>query len=166
MENIIVLKGNVKYSITLDPGVWILDDRKVSLDTFFDPDHKHTNDQLTEYKKAISRQWDREISEGAAVPPTITSERKFIKEKLIHGSFGIPLKPFLKNAEPEPFANSVIIETKDREVEISLSNAYELILGFSYEGKPLSEDGPIYVYYGDGSNKHSPIKNVTGLRVN
>lgn len=166
MENIIVIKGNVKFSITLDPSVWILDDRKIDLNTYFDRDHKDTSDQLTEYKKAISKQWDREISEGAALPKTQISERQLIKEKLIHGTFGIPLKPFLNNAEPENFAKSVIFETKDQEIEIPLSDACEFILAFSNKGKPLLEDGPIHVYFGDGSNKHSPIKNVTGLRVN
>ena len=36
MENIILVNGKVKFSITLDPSVWIFDDRKLDLTTFFD----------------------------------------------------------------------------------------------------------------------------------
>jgi hypothetical protein len=50
-------------------------------------------------------------------------------------------------------------------VEIPLEEAYNLIFGFSINGKPLTQDGPVHIYYGDGSNKNTPIKNVNGLRV-
>ena len=33
-----------------------------------------------------------------------------------------------------------------------------MILCFSNNGKPLKEDGPVHVYFGDGSNKQNPIK--------
>ena len=36
MENIILVNGKVKFSITLDPSVWIFDERKLELTTFFD----------------------------------------------------------------------------------------------------------------------------------
>ncbi len=32
---IIQIKGNVKYPITLDPSVWIFDDRKILLEDAF-----------------------------------------------------------------------------------------------------------------------------------
>ncbi|MDN8677450.1 peptidyl-prolyl cis-trans isomerase, partial [Staphylococcus aureus] len=32
MSDIIMLTGKVNFTITLDPGVWIFDDRKVDLD--------------------------------------------------------------------------------------------------------------------------------------
>ena len=34
MENIILVNGKVKFSITLDPSVWIFDERKLELTTF------------------------------------------------------------------------------------------------------------------------------------
>lgn len=166
MKNIVNISGKVKFTITLDPSVWIFDDRKIDLNTYFDLVHEEKPDELTEYKKKISKQWDREIAEGAIVPPTLKSEHKYEKEKMLTGTFGISLKPFLTNAEPDEAAKSLIIVTNNQEVEIPLVEAYELILGFSIEGKPLKEDGPVYVYYGDGSNKQSPIKNVIGLQVN
>lgn len=164
MESIILLTGNVKYTITLDPGVWIFDDRKIDLTTYFHEKHEKPDD-LEEYTKAVSKHWDREIVEGAVFPPTLNSEKKFLKEKLLTGTFGIPFKPFLKNAEPADDAALLVIQTEDGEVEIPLSAAYDLIFGFSENGKSLKADGPIHIYYGDGSNLNNPIKNVKAFFV-
>lgn len=164
MEKIIVFSGRVKYPITLDPGVWIFDDRRVDLTTYFTKEIE-IKDELEEYTKEISKHWDREIMEGAIFPPTLKTEKKYEKEKVLTGSFGIPLKPFLKNAEPENNANILVIVCEDEEISIPLKVAEELILGFSENGKPLLEDGPAYVYYGDGSNKENPIKKVKAFRV-
>lgn len=164
MENIIIIKGNVKYIITLDPGVWIFDDRKVDLKTYFQKKHIERN-ELEEYTKEISSHWDREIMEGAIVPPTIKTEKKFKKEKLLLGSFGIPLKPFLLNASPFEEASQLIVVTNNDELVFDLTFSYDFILGFSDNGKPLKEDGPIHIYFGDGSNQTHPIKNVKELLV-
>ncbi|MDF2788816.1 MAG: hypothetical protein K0S80_1914 [Neobacillus sp.] len=164
MEKIIALTGKVKYSITLDPSVWIFDDRKVDLTTYFSTSSDHT-DELEEYTKSISKHWDREIIEGAVYPPTLKTEKKYEKEKVLTGSFGIPFQPFLENAEPEDNATTLIIKTLVSEHELSLDFAKELILGFSEVGKPLSEDGPVHVYFGDGSNQKHPIKNVRGFFI-
>ncbi|HZH62953.1 MAG TPA: peptidyl-prolyl cis-trans isomerase, partial [Metabacillus sp.] len=55
--------------------------------------------------------------------------------------------------------------TEDQEITVPLSKAYNLLFGFSKEGKPLKEDGPIHVYYGDGSNVENPIKKVKEIIV-
>ncbi|MBY6050504.1 peptidyl-prolyl cis-trans isomerase [Cytobacillus firmus] len=164
MENIIAFKGNVKYQITLDPGVWIFDDRRVDLTTYFMHENIRKN-ELEEYTKAVSKHWDREIMEGAVFPPTLKTEKKFEKEKVLTGTFGIPFKPFLMNAEPDESAEIVVIESEDGETSLTLSEAEELILGFSKDGKPLKEDGPVHAYLGDGSNYNSPIRRVKAFRV-
>lgn len=164
MERIIQIKGNVKYSITLDPGVWIFDDRRIDLTTYFKkPSEKP--DALEEYTKAISRHWDREIIEGATVPPTLKSEKRYQKELALTGTFGIPFKPFLANAEPMENASKLIIETADGKVDITLDQAYDLILGFSENGKPHLTDGPVHVFFGDGSNQEEPIKHVKSFVI-
>nr|WP_263328155.1 peptidyl-prolyl cis-trans isomerase [Neobacillus sp. Marseille-Q6967] len=159
MENIITIKGQVKYPITLDPGVWIFDDRKLDLTTYFSikPEEKNP---LEEYTKSVSKHWDREIIEGAVYPPTLKTEKKFMKEKVLTGTFAIPFQPFLQNAEPDETASIVVIKCSTEEHEIPFVKAKELILGFSDNGKPLSVDGPIHVYFGDGSNQEQPIKYV------
>jgi hypothetical protein len=164
MENIIQLEGNVEYPITIDPSVWIFDDRRIDLLT-----HTFGNieplDDLEEYTKAISKHWDREISEGAIQPPTISTEKKFEKQKMIVGTFGIPFRSFLQNSAPNLEASSLIIKSLNDETEISLDQAYDLILGFSHNGNPLREDGPVHVYFGDGSNRVHPIKNIRAFIV-
>lgn len=164
MESIIPIKGKVKYRITLDPGVWIFDDRKVDLNTYF-KEEQPSDSSLEEYTKSISKHWDREITEGAVYPPTLKTEVKFQKEKVLNGSFGILFKPFLENAEPDAEASIVIVESGTEKVKLPLSEAYSLVLGFSKNGKPLKEDGPLHIYYQDGSNIETPIKNVTGFTV-
>ncbi|WP_175638831.1 peptidyl-prolyl cis-trans isomerase [Metabacillus schmidteae] len=164
MNSIILLKGKVNYQITLDPGVWIFDDRKIDLTTYFQQEQEEKN-ELEEYTKAVSKHWEREIREGAIFPPTLKTEQKFEKIKILTGTFGIPFKPFLLNAELQENASEVRFITEDREVTMPISDALQLIFGFSKDGKPLNEDGPIHVYYGDGSNIEYPIKKVKEIIV-
>ncbi|PGT78132.1 MULTISPECIES: hypothetical protein [Bacillaceae] len=164
MNSIIIIKGKVNYQVTLDPGVWIFDDRKVDLTTYFHTEQE-SKDELEEYTKAVSKHWEREIREGAIYPPTLKTERTYEKEKILNGTFGIPFKPFLQNAETQDDAKEVQFITKDQKYIVSLGDASEMILGFSKKGKPLKEDGPIHVYYGDGSNVDSPIKHVKEIIV-
>lgn len=164
MENIIIISGKVKYTITLDPSVWIFDDRRIDLTTYFSTEKENT-DSLEDYTKAISKHWDREIMEGAIYPPTLKTEKKFEKEKVLTGSFGIPLKPFLLNSEPAGDAHTFVIHSRDGEYEFPLNEAFDLIMGFSNKGKPLSSDGPIHIYLDDGSNQGNPIKNVISFSI-
>ncbi|MEH6961981.1 peptidyl-prolyl cis-trans isomerase [Priestia megaterium] len=164
MNSIIMLKGKVKYTLTLDPSVWIFDDRKLDMDVFFEhpPEQK---DETEAYTKAVSKHWDREIQEGAVFPPTLKTEKKFKKQELVNGTFGILFAPFLANASPTEEATNVSFKTKDALISFSLEEAQKLIFGFSQDGKPLREDGPIYVYLADGSNRNNPIKYVEEIIV-
>ncbi|MBO9130306.1 peptidyl-prolyl cis-trans isomerase [Bacillus sp. 165] len=164
MDNIVTINGKVNYIITLDPGVWIFDDRKVDLTTYF-IEEKQEHNELEQYLKSTSMHWDREIREGAAFPPVKKSVSKFQKEQIITGTFGIPLWPFLKNANPLETASSVEIHTDDTCITISLETAMKVILGFSKDGQPLRKDGPVHLYYGDGSNKEAPITNVCKFTI-
>lgn len=164
MSDIIHIKGNVKFTITLDPSVWIFDDRKEDLTTYFQ-NTKEEKDTLEEYTKSISKHWDREIVEGAIYPPTLKTEKKYLKEKLLAGTFCIPFKPFLRNAEVQESAKTLTIVTQKEKIKLPLEVGYELVLGFSKDGKPLHEDGPIHCYFGDGSNFDNPIKKVIDFIV-
>ncbi len=162
MESIVMIEGSVVYPITLDPGVWIFDDRKVDLSTYFDEEITEPEDA---YTKEAAQLWDHERREGAKIP-THTNENKiqFNKEELFTKSYGIPLNPFLENAKPD---NAKIIEFKTSAgevVSISIDEAKNGILGFSLNGKPL-EDGPVHFYYGDGSNKNEPIRYINRIIV-
>jgi len=167
MSDIMMLTGKVKFTITLDPGVWIFDDRKIDLDAYFSqpqPGEEETNQEEEEIKK-WSAFWDREIQEGAVFPPTLKTERQFLKEKIITGSFGMPFAPFLRNAEPHEDASELVIVAENEEVALPLEKAHDLIFAFSKNGKPLRDDGPVHIYFGDGSNRETPITNVRRLVV-
>ncbi|MCQ6275128.1 peptidyl-prolyl cis-trans isomerase [Bacillus sp. V3B] len=164
MENIVHINGKVKFPITLDPSVWIFDDRKLDLDTYFDQQLEKVN-ELEEYTKSISKHWDREIIEGATVSTPGKEKKRYEKEKILTTSFGILFQPFLDNAEPLEEAQTVVIEGVDNKYSLPIEEAKDMILGFSQTGKPLTEDGPIHVYLGDGSNRENPIKNIRTFRV-
>jgi hypothetical protein len=136
----------------------------VDLTTYFD-EKNETIDELEEYTKAISKHWSREIQEGATYPPTLKTEKKYEKEKILNGSFAIPFAPFLTNAEPLENAASLVVETETDEYRMDLAQADQLLIGFSKAGKPLKENGPVHIYYKDGSNRDTPITDVRAFRV-
>ncbi|WP_100330789.1 molybdopterin-binding protein [Bacillus xiapuensis] len=165
MNNIIPIKGKVKFPVTLDPSVWIFDDRRIDLHTYFDMNDADPQENEEEYTKKISKYWDKEIREGAVSPPTIKSEKKYEKEKVLTGSFGVPFEPFLKNAEPLEDAAQLIAETKDGDMQWPIAEAGNIILAFSKDGKPLREDGPVHILFKDGTNRHNAIRNVQAFRI-
>ncbi|WP_374721055.1 peptidyl-prolyl cis-trans isomerase [Peribacillus tepidiphilus] len=164
MENIILLKGKVKFPITLDPGVWIFDDRKKELHEFFSNEKIETDD-IESYTKAVSEHWDREIREGAIVPPTLKTEKVFKKQQVLNGTFGISFHHFLKNASPVKEATIIKVITTEGAHTFQLKEAENFILCFSRDGKPLKEDGPVHLYLKDGSNRKHPIKNVKAFEI-
>ncbi|RNF40715.1 peptidyl-prolyl cis-trans isomerase [Planococcus salinus] len=167
MEFIIPFKGEVKFKLTLDPTVWIFDDRKIDLDTFF-IEGAVKRDELEEYKRGMGEHWSREIMEGATVPPTLNSEKKFKrqeKQDMLTKTFGMEFKPFLENAEPSEQATTVVFETAHGEQAFPIEKSKELIFKFSENGKPLREDGPVHILLPDGSNRDNPITDVTAIRV-
>ena len=54
VESIIFINGKVKFPITIDPLVWIFDDRKVEIDTYFNNEQEEV-DELEDYTKKAAR---------------------------------------------------------------------------------------------------------------
>ena len=164
METIISITGAVQYKLTLDPTVWIFDDRKLDLTTYFDQEKEIVDDE--KYLREVGAHWSREIMEGAVFPPTLKTERKFDRKGMLTGTFGIEIKPFLENASILDSASEVVFETTDGASHtFSIEDAKTLIFKFSQDGKPLIEDGPVHIIFGDGSNLDNPIKNIAAIRV-
>ncbi len=165
MGSIIPITGNVKFKITLDPGVWIFDDRKLDLDTYFTENHVEI-DEMEEYKRVTGKHWSREIMEGSTFPPTLKTEKKYEKTKMLTGTFGILLEHFLKNAEPSEDATTItLVTTNGDNHTYPLEQAKFFIFKFSQVGKPLRDDGPIHVLFKDGSNIENPLRNIEGIRI-
>ncbi|MCM3713058.1 peptidyl-prolyl cis-trans isomerase [Halalkalibacter oceani] len=162
-EFVFFIDGNVDHPLTIDPSVWIFDERKIDLHTYFD-ELATKEDEETAYKKAISAQWDKEITEGSEPPNPNSNQNRITidKKKLAEGSFGMPLKPFLANAEPHADTTHVDIHKQDGTTErITYEQALAAVAGFADKGQPLREDGPIHLYFGDGSNRKNPIKFIS-----
>ncbi|GAB7386748.1 hypothetical protein BSNK01_05840 [Bacillaceae bacterium] len=163
MAEIIQIYGRVKYQITLDPGVWIFDDRKRPMDQIFDAVEAMESEGET-YEKEISRQWERGMREGTI--PTERSEKAFVEKKKIEGDYGIRLAPFLRNAEPYEDAREVVLHCEgDRQETIPLAEALQAVLCFAIDGKPIRDQGPVYFYFGDGRNRENPIKGLHAIEV-
>lgn len=158
---IIPFKGKVKFPITLDAGTWIFDDRKIDLNTYFDSEREEM-DELEKYTKEVGQFFDRELKEGATPPSEQKPKKRFLKEILLTGTFGMKLSPFIKTAEP--YGTTFVLETSNGDVSFPMEEAYSFIAAFSKEGKRL-EDGPVHILFEDGSNKDNPIKGVKAFRI-
>ncbi|GIO22336.1 hypothetical protein [Oceanobacillus sp. J11TS1] len=146
---IVMIKGNVGYPITLDPTVWIFDDRKIELENaFIEREEKESNDFI--FQK----------------PPVNRSISKMEGEEYLKNSYVIPLHDFLNNSEPKADATEVeFIKSDGNNEKVTLEDAKNGYLLFSLEGKPLREDGPVHFYFKDGSNQSNPIKRIKEIYV-
>ncbi|WP_345739397.1 hypothetical protein [Virgibacillus salarius] len=76
---IVPINGKVAYPITLDPTVWIFDDRKIELEKAFTEKPVDTNDQ-DELERA-SQRWSQEVYQQNIKPPVNRSIKKYEREK-------------------------------------------------------------------------------------
>ncbi|MEK3935232.1 peptidyl-prolyl cis-trans isomerase [Sporosarcina sp. FSL W7-1349] len=165
MESIIPIQGKVKHVITLDPTVWIFDDRRIDLTTYFTQEQINI-DEMEQYKKDMGKHWSREIMEGATFPPTLKTEAKYEKTKMLTGTFGILLQQFIRIAGPAEDAKTIVFELANgEEFSVPLEEGDRLIFKFSDEGKPLREDGPVHLLFTDGSNQNDPVRNIHAIRI-
>lgn len=160
---IVPITGNVKFSITMDPTVWIFDDRKIILEEAFTLQEQSVEED--EITKAAKR-WDRELYHQKVKPPVNKTLTKFEREKVLDHSYVMPLADFLGHAEIKSNAKSATLVTAKKEIEISLQQLQECYLLFAKNGKPLIADGPVHILFKDGSNKDNPIKNVQKISIN
>lgn len=160
---IVQLKGNVQFPLTLDPTVWIFDDRKVIFEEAFIDTKEVEND--ADFLRKQAEIFEEVYLSKNNKPPVQKTVAKYRKEDVLKHSYVIPLKDFILNAEAHENAERAILHRKNDQVIIAydqLLNAYAL---FAIEGKPLFDDGPIHIIFGDGSNKAEPIKNVQSIEI-
>lgn len=160
MNDVVQLTGNVNYELTIDPTVWIFDDRKIKLEECFHLQNDEQDKRIA-FSKAMARQWDKERSEETNNPPVRQKGKRQTKEDILQGSYVMPFLPFIENAQPKNNVISVTVVQKDEStMKIDLKQARDAFLCFSSEGRPLKDDGPIHLYFGDESNRDTPIKNI------
>lgn len=161
---IVQIKGKVTFSITLDPTVWIFDDRKILLEEAF-TENKNQTEEDNELEKA-SQRWSRAVNQQKINPPVNKSISRLEGEKILTNSYVMPIIEFLENAEIKSDAKDATLVTTEGEKEISLAELRDCYLLFALKGKPLTEDGPVHLFYKDGSNKEAPIKGINKIVIN
>lgn len=160
---IVQIKGKVKFPITLDPSVWIFDDRKILLDELF---KEREIEAGKDDAQKTAEMFDRELYFNTKIkPPVNQSIQRFDREKILSDSFVMPLESFITNVEPNEDATSARLITEGDDIVISLEQLTNAYARFSNEGKQLSEDGPIHLYFGDGSNAEKPFKQVKQIII-
>ncbi|PRO64757.1 hypothetical protein [Alkalicoccus urumqiensis] len=162
MTDAVQITGNVAYPVMIDPGVWIFDERRVDMDTVFDEAPQEQSDR--EYE-AMGRAFD-EQRQGAEPPKTNGNKIKINRKDLTEKSLGMSLEPFFGYAEPGAEASRVRVHRNAGEDQIlPLDTVRKSICAFSKKGEPLKEDGPLHLYFGDGSNRADPITHVYGFTI-
>lgn len=162
---IIRLIGNVQYPLTLDPTVWIFDDRKILMEDAFNSKSVSPSDEEEEWEKT-SKAWDREIYQQRIKPPVNKSISRMEGKQILKGTFVMPIKDFLTTSEPADQAKTAVLHRQDGEVtSISLEELENSLLLFAKDGKPIREDGPVHIFLGDGSNKDKPITGINKIEI-
>lgn len=159
---IVPITGNVNFPITLDPSVWIFDDRKIKFEDAFNADVKMPAEK--EFIFSSDGRFDREVFQSTNDNRPIS---KVEGKEILQNSYVMHLHPFLKTAEiSKDASDATIIQTDGSEQKLSLDQLKNTYLLFSWEGKQLKEDGPVHIYFTDGSNKDNPIKQVSKIIIN
>ncbi|ASB60752.1 hypothetical protein SC22_13715 [Bacillus sp. A053] len=158
--SVIQVKGNVTYSITIDPSVWIFDDRKFSFDRKGD-----SQDTLQSTGDESELDSERVIREGRIAPPTLKTEKQYEKQKLMNGSFAMRLGTVLKNAEPNSSATQCVFVTSSGKAAVSLETALNSVVHFSEAGKPIQEGGPVHIYFEDPVHHKQPITDLKEIEI-
>lgn len=160
---IIQLKGEVQYPITIDPSVWIFDDRKIILEQAFANTAKHETISKPEKMEQL---FNQEIYAQKSIrPPVNKSIEKYERKQLDTESFVMPIHDFLENARPLQGTKHAVLKTATDDTILTLEQLRDALLLFSKKGKPLAEDGPVHLYFGDGSNQNNPIKGITSISI-
>ncbi|MCO4850968.1 peptidyl-prolyl cis-trans isomerase [Bacillus vallismortis] len=159
--SVIQVKGNVTYPITIDPSVWIFDDRKFLFDSKGDSQGIHIQSSGDE----SDLDPERVIREGQITPPTLQTEKQYEKQKLMKGSFAMQLGTVLKNAEPLSSATECVFVTSSGKTTVSLETALNSIVHFSEAGKPIQEGGPVHIYFEDPVDHDQPITDIKEIEI-
>ncbi|WP_156290462.1 hypothetical protein [Oceanobacillus salinisoli] len=162
---IVPIVGNVSYSITLDPTVWIFDERKILLEDAFT--EKKETGVKEDHLKQVAQRFNRDVVQQDK-PKTNKGITKKEGEEILKNSYVIPIHDFIKNAEIKDSAKNATFVTDDEKegYTLPLKDLETGYLLFAKNGKPLKEDGPVHFLYKDGSNKDNPIKNIKKIVIN
>lgn|SRR5699024_7560963 len=161
---IVQIKGNVRFPITLDSSVWIFDDRKIILEEAFSK--KVKNEEEENQLEKAAELFNQEIySQKKIKPPVNKSLNRFEREQALIHSFVMPIKDFINRTEIKPNSKRAILKTNEDDIIIEIEQLTSAYLQFARDGKPLKEDGPVHLFFGDGSNQNDPIRGIKEIII-
>lgn len=160
---IVPVTGNVKYQITLDPSVWIFDERRIKFEDAFSAEAAIEKFEQQEVSFSSAERFNREVVQA-------TNNNKPIPRKdadeILKSTYVMPFTPFYRTVEVQDTAtDATIFQGNGNEVTLPLHQLENSYLLFALDGKPLREDGPVHIYFTDGSNKENPIKSVKKIVI-
>ncbi len=165
MAEVIVIKGAVTYPITLDPGVWIFDERKINIANYRETAEDEQLAEEQAYLKGTGAHWDRELHEGV----TPLTQRTSLTElrQTLDADYGMKLSIFLNNAQVSPEATTLRVHRENGDfIDIPLTEAKKAILQFAKAGKPIRKNGPVYFYLPSQIiSKEKPIDSVVAFEL-
>src|SRR5699024_10577319 len=107
---IIPILGNVAYQITLDPSVWIFDDRKILFEDAFQSQIPSKDEETSPEKEAAMR-WNRAVYPDHIKPPVNRSISRMEGKEILENSYVIPIRDFIENAGVKSESAEAVIET-------------------------------------------------------
>src|SRR5690625_1198210 len=90
---------------------------------------------------------------------------RIILFKILNNSYVMPIKDFINHAEVNKDAVRAILKTDQDDIVITVEQLKNAYLLFALNGKPLTENGPVHLYFGDGSNKDNPFQNIKQIMI-
>src|SRR5699024_11223019 len=94
---IIPITGNVAYQITLDPSVWIFDDRKILFNEAFQTQTSHDNE--TSLEEEAAKRWNSAVYPAHIKPPVNRSIARLEGVEIPTNSYVSPYHDFINNAD-------------------------------------------------------------------
>ncbi|MFP7494212.1 hypothetical protein SFC66_10530 [Terribacillus saccharophilus] len=152
---VITLKGKVDFPLTLDPSVWIFDDRKVLFENAF---------KESEAVPAVEeKHWDRSVYQQKMKPPINKSLTKEERKRALENSYVMPIADFLATAAIQEDASHAVLITEQGEEVVPLDELEASMFLFAIDGRSIKESGPAHCYL--PSRKETPIKAIRQIKI-
>src|SRR5699024_9547190 len=105
-------------------------------------------------------------SQNSIKPPVDKSLIREDRENTLKHTFVMPIKAFLDTQKIDATAPAAILLIPgDDDCIITVDQLYNASLLFAIDGKPIRENGPVHLYFGDSSNQDSPIKGIKQIAI-
>lgn len=156
---IITITGKVQYPITLDPSVWIFDDRKIPIEAFGKKVQKTRNNMQPH------EIWEQDHYQQKIKPPIKHSVEKMAGRHKVDGTFLMPIADFIERAAPLESAVAAELHSGNSRIRISLEELAGGYMLFAQDGKQLKDEGPVHFFSKSDRELRSPVKAVQQIVI-